>query len=50
MNFVADESLEVEIIAALRESGVLDRTYVDTIENIVGIIEALAARVYRSGQ
>lgn len=41
--------LAPEARAALRESGVLDRTYVDTIENIVGIIEALAARVYRSG-
>lgn len=34
--------------AALRESGVLDRTYVDTIENLVGVVEALAERVFRS--
>ena len=32
--------------AELRESGVLDRTYVDTIENAVGIVETLAGRVF----
>lgn len=32
----------------LRESGVLDRTYVDTIENLVGVVEALAERVFRT--
>lgn len=34
--------------AVLRESGVLERTYVDTIENIVGIVEAMAERVFRA--
>lgn len=34
--------------ATLRESGVLDRTYVDTIENLVGTVESLAERVFRS--
>lgn len=34
--------------ATLRESGVLDRTYVDTIENLVGAVEALAERLFRS--
>ena len=33
--------------AELQESGVLDRTYVDTIENAVGIVETLAERVFR---
>ena len=32
--------------AELRESGVLDRTYVDTIENAVGIVETVAGRVF----
>ena len=31
----------------LQESGVLDRTYADTVENIVGIVETIAARAYR---
>ena len=35
-----------EMHAQLRESGVLDRTYVDTIENAVGIVETLAKRVF----
>ena len=34
--------------AQLRESGVLDRTYVDTIENAVGIVETLAERAFKS--
>jgi hypothetical protein len=33
--------------ATLRERGVLDRTYVDTIENLVAIVEALADRVFK---
>ena len=41
--------LEPAALAALRESGVLHRTYVDTIENIVGIVEATAERVFRAG-
>ncbi|MFZ0190138.1 MAG: hypothetical protein WAL72_24730 [Streptosporangiaceae bacterium] len=32
--------------AALREQGVLDRQYVDTIENVVGVIESLAREVF----
>ena len=40
--------LEPAAAAPLRESGVLDRTYVDTIENIVGIVEAMADRVFRA--
>lgn len=35
-----------ETHARLRESGGLDRTYVDTIENVVGIVEAMAKRVF----
>ena len=35
-----------ETHAQLRESGGLDRTYVDTIENVVGIVEAMAKRVF----
>jgi uncharacterized Zn finger protein (UPF0148 family) len=32
--------------AVLREQGVLDRQYVDTIENVVGVIEALASTAF----
>jgi hypothetical protein len=32
--------------AALREQGVLDRQYVDTIENVVGVVESLAREVF----
>lgn len=45
LNVLAD--LAPEAKAALRESGVLDRTYVDTLENVVGIVEAMAERVFR---
>jgi hypothetical protein len=34
--------------AMLRESGVLERTYVDTIENVVGVVESMAERVFRA--
>jgi hypothetical protein len=40
--------LEPAAAATLRESGVLERTYVDTIENIVGIVEAMAERDFRA--
>ncbi len=40
--------LEPSATAAMRESGVLDRTYVDTIENLVGIVDAMAERVFRA--
>ena len=36
-----------ELHAELRESGVLERTYVDTIENAVGIVETLAERAFK---
>jgi hypothetical protein len=36
--------LENDVQRQLREAGVLDRTYADTIENVVGAIEALAER------
>lgn len=39
--------LPEDVKARLRESGVLDRTYVDTIENVVGIVEAIAERTFR---
>ena len=38
--------LPTDTHAQLRESGVLDRTYVDTIENAVGVVETLAKRVF----
>ncbi len=31
----------------LQESGVLDRTYADAIENVVGLVEAMAERTFR---
>ena len=34
--------------AVLREQGVLDRTYADTVENLVGIVEVLAEHVFRA--
>jgi len=34
--------------AGARETGSLDRTFIDTIENIVGIVEVLAERTFRS--
>lgn len=37
-----------DVQGPLRESGALHRTYVDTIENIVGTVEVLADRVFRS--
>ena len=36
-----------QLHAELRESGVLDRTFVDTIENAVGIVETLAERTFK---
>lgn len=50
------ESLRLQVLAdvpeparsSLRESGVLHRTWVDTIENVVGIVEVLAERMFRA--
>ena len=39
-------SLETDVLRTLREAGVLDRTYADTIENVVGTVEALAERTF----
>ncbi|MGN6131683.1 MAG: hypothetical protein ACTHOK_15180 [Nocardioidaceae bacterium] len=36
-----------DTLASLRQGGVLDRTYADTIENVVGIVEAFAERTFR---
>lgn len=41
------EELPPEVRRRLRESGVLDRTFADTIENVVGIVEAMAERTFR---
>jgi uncharacterized C2H2 Zn-finger protein len=38
--------LPAESLRILREAGSLDRTYADTIENAVGIVEALADHVF----
>lgn len=40
--------LPEESKADLRETGVLDRTYVDTVKNIVSIIETLAEKIFHS--
>ena len=37
-----------DVLVTLRETGVVHRTYVDTIENLVGIVEVLADRVFGS--
>lgn len=50
------ESLRLQVLAdvpeparsSLRESGVLHRTWVDTIENVVGIVEVFAERMFRA--
>ena len=41
-------SLPPESVATLREQGVFDRIYVDTIENLVSVVESLASSVFRS--
>ena len=51
---LAAELLRLDLIAELsdewkassRETGVLDRTYVDTIENVVSLVEVLAERTF----
>lgn len=40
--------LAADVRDRLRESGVLDRTYVDAIENVVGVVETMADRTFRS--
>ena len=39
-------NLPAEALRPLRESGVLDRTYADTIENVVGTVETLAEKSF----
>jgi hypothetical protein len=39
-------NLPAEALRPLRESGVLDRTYADTIENVVGTVETLAEQTF----
>ncbi|KAB1149125.1 hypothetical protein F7R91_04930 [Streptomyces luteolifulvus] len=43
LNAVADDAK-----AILREQGVFTRSWVDTIENVVGVVEALASAVFES--
>jgi len=51
---LAAESRRLDLLAGLgdeskasyRETGVLDRTYVDTIENVVSLVEVLAERTF----
>ncbi|MFD5015361.1 hypothetical protein [Streptomyces chartreusis] len=43
LNAVADDAK-----AVLREQGVFTRSWVDTIENVVGVVEALASAVFES--
>lgn len=40
------DALPGDVRAALGEQGILDRQYVDAIENLVGVIEALASAVF----
>lgn len=37
-------NLDTELLRTLREAGVLDRTFADTVENVVGTIESFAER------
>ncbi|WP_405144344.1 hypothetical protein OG589_41575 [Sphaerisporangium sp. NBC_01403] len=40
--------LPVGVVATLREQGVFTRLWVDTLENLVGLVEALAGATYRA--
>lgn len=40
--------LPAEAGAALREQGVFDRLWIDTVENVVGVVEALASAVFHA--
>ncbi|SRR5260221_10434250 len=40
------DALPGDVRAMLREQGVLDRQYVDTIENLVGVVESLASATF----
>lgn len=42
------DALPLETKAILREQGVFTRNWVDTIENVVGIVEALASAVFHA--
>ena len=42
------DELPHDVRRRLQESGVVDRTYADAIENVVGIVEAIAERVFRA--
>ncbi|MBK3579716.1 hypothetical protein JHN63_39175 [Streptomyces sp. MBT65] len=42
------EALRSDTKALLREQGVFTRNWVDTMENVVGIVEALASSLFRS--
>ena len=39
-------NLNAEVLRTLREAGVLDRTFADTVENVVGTIESFAERTF----
>jgi hypothetical protein len=41
-------TLPAQSVAALREQGVFDRIYVDTIENLVSIVESLASSTFNT--
>ncbi len=40
--------LPAEVAATLREQGVFTRIWVDTLENLVGVVETMASRVFRA--
>ncbi|MBE8476132.1 hypothetical protein [Streptomyces justiciae] len=42
------EALSPEVKAPLREQGVLTRNWVDTVENVVGTVEALASALFQA--
>lgn len=46
LDLLAD--LPGEILDSVREQGVLDRTFVDTLENVVAVVEAAAERLFRA--
>ena len=40
-------TLDPTIVASLREQGVFERIFADTVKNVVGIVETLADRIFR---
>ncbi|MET7761136.1 hypothetical protein ABZS71_03530 [Streptomyces sp. NPDC005393] len=42
------EAVPTELKASLREQGVFSRSWVDTVENVVGVVESLASSLFKA--